>query len=296
MTKKKVLLIINPVAGKKRSQSLLFRMIDILSQNGCDVTVYPTTRRGEADEAARKHGKDYDLVACCGGDGTLNEVLNGMSAWQHPVQLGYIPAGSTNDFARSAQLPTRFFDAVLAVTRDREKTLDLGFFDQTRRFSYIASFGAFTATSYSVKQSTKNRLGHLAYVLAGVKEFFSLKSQHVRVEADGNVYENDYLFGAVCNSLSVAGLVKLDPSLVDMNDGKFEVILVKKPKSVTDVMNIVRSIRSSDFENDMFEFFKASQITFTTQEEMDWSLDGEHQQGRCCVTVENIPDALKLKY
>lgn len=295
MSQEKVLLIVNPAAGKMRSKTALFTLVDTFCRNGYQVTVQTTGGRGDAREAAMTMTEGQDLVVCCGGDGTLNEVIDGLLQSGRSIPLGYVPAGSTNDFANSLHLSSRPDVATRAIVEGEARGVDIGLFNNSRHFAYIASFGAFTAASYSAPQATKNALGHFAYILEGIKELSALQSYRIRVETDQRVFEDEFLFGAVCNSTSVAGLVKLDEGLVDMSDGLFEIVLVRQPKVAGDLSKILLALNTGDFNNDMFEFFKTSHITFRMKTPMPWSLDGEFEEGAPVVTVENLPQALLLK-
>lgn len=291
----RVLLIVNPVAGKLRGKAALFPLTEAFCREGYEVEAFVTACRGDAEQAARERGARHDLVVCCGGDGTLGEVINGLQACDRPVPLGYIPLGSTNDFAGTLGLPKRVPDAIRRVLEGQDTPFDIGLWNGERYFSYIASFGAFTATSYSAPQATKNILGHFAYVLEGAKELTSIHPYTVTVEADGRTLTGEYLFGAVSNSTTVGGMVKLDKSLVDLHDGEFEIVLVKPPKNAGDFSKLLFSLNSGKFDNKMFEFFKARQVSFTIEGNPPWSLDGDQADGVHTVTVENRPGALLLR-
>ncbi len=294
MNPKRVLLIINPVSGKARGRSALFPITDDLCRAGCVPTVHITGARGEAKRIAAEMADDFDLLICFGGDGTLNEVMDGLLSIGSKVPLGYIPAGSTNDFASSLHLKSQPMAALRDILNGHVDCIDVGSFNGKRYFSYIASFGIFTAASYSVPQTTKNALGHFAYLLEGSKELFTAQSYRVRVEADDVSLEGNYLFGAVCNSTSVAGLVKLNEGVVDMSDGLFEVILVRQPKNAAELARILNSINTGEFDPQLFDFFRASKAVFTMPSELPWSLDGERAEGGRTVTVCNVPKAICL--
>ncbi len=296
MKSSRALLIVNPVAGKTKGKSALFTLVNGLCREGYKTTVYTTAARGEARNVTQKHAKEHDLVVCCGGDGTLNEVINGLLACEKKMPLGYIPAGSTNDFANTLKLKTQPAAALRAVMEGEDKLVDVGLFNNSRHFAYIASFGAFTAASYKAPQTTKNALGHLAYILEGSKELFSLQAYPLTVKTETAEYSGDYVFGAVCNSTSVAGLVKLHADMVDMTDGLFEVILVRRPKNAADLAKIITSLNTGVFDTDMFDFFKTQKVTFYMSTPLPWSLDGEFAEGDQTVTIENIPQSIIIRH
>ena len=291
---KKVLVIINPTAGKKRSKSALFDIVSRFCEEGWSVSVQTTLRRGHAISIAEEACGVYDLIVCAGGDGTLNEMITGVMRGGGDIEVGYIPCGSTNDFARSMGIPVTVSRAVENIVTNDPVSVDIGRFND-RCFSYIASFGAFTSTSYSTPQSVKNTMGHFAYVLEGIKDLSNIRPCHMRVTIGEETFEDDFIFGSVSNSTSVAGVVKLKKDLVDMKDGLFEVILVKSPKNPVDLSKILLGITSSNFSDPIFCFSKASEVIFDTVDEVPWSLDGEFAPSAERVTVTNIPGALKIR-
>ena len=292
---KNLLLIVNPVSGKMKAKSTLMDVVMTLQKCGYTVTVKLTEQRGHATEFAAKAKADgFDAVVCFGGDGTLNETICGIMQDGCGLPIGYIPAGSTNDFAASMKLSSVPAKAALALAEGTENPIDIGDFNGQRYFTYVAGFGAFTATSYNVSQGFKNVLGHFAYVLGGVKEITSIKSHHLTVELDDKTVEGDYIFVSITNSTSVAGIVKLKDELVDMSDGVFEIALVKKHRNIIDLNKIIIAITTSKFENGSIEFYKSSNIKIKTEEKLDWTLDGEHGVSEGEVELHNIKHAIKF--
>lgn len=292
---KKVLVILNPHAGKMKSKNGLFSIVDALCADGWTVTVQTTQRRGHASEISGNAEKDgFDMIVCCGGDGTLNEVIDGLMRNDSKIPLGYIPAGSTNDFASSMGISLDIRKAIRNIIENEPITLDIGQFN-SRYFSYIASFGAFTATSYSTPQSVKNTLGHFAYVLEGIKDLGSLTKYRMTVKTDSFKEEEDYIFGAVSNSTSVGGVVKLNSGMVDMRDGLFEVVMIKFPKNVSDLNKIVNGILGSDYSSDAFTFIKTSDVQFDMEKIVPWTLDGEFETGANHIEVTNHHGAILIR-
>lgn len=289
---KKLLMIVNPVAGTKRLRPLLLDVISIFSAGGFATTVMVTGRRGDAAEFAARGG-DFDRIVCCGGDGTLNETISGMLNAGVTIPLGYIPCGSTNDFASSMGIPADIKKAAHAIADSMPLPLDVGEFDDSY-FTYVASFGAFTAASYNAPQDVKNVFGHAAYVFEGIKDLGSIKPYHVKLVADGRELSGEYVFGAIANSTSFGGIVKLKDELVSLNDGMFEVLLIKMPKMIGDLSVIINSLTSSRFDNDRFEFFKASELVVTPAEPTAWSLDGEYKRTEGAVRIRNLHGAINF--
>ncbi len=289
------LLIINPVAGTLKARRSVLDIIDVFCKKGWRVTVETTQRRGHCTElAAKAKDEGYELIVCSGGDGTLNEAISGVIKSGSGIPIGYIPQGSTNDFASTLGLPSDPKKCALAITREKPLKIDVGSFNGDRYFSYIASFGAFTDTSYNVPQEAKNVLGHLAYVLGGISELGALHSERVKIVTDQRTHEGSYLFGAISNTTSVAGLVKLDPKYVDLQDGVFEVILIREPQTLFDVNEIINGIGTSDFKGKMFDFFRASKLTVETEPGLKWSLDGEGAECDGHVSIAKLHGAVPL--
>ena len=296
---KKALLIVNPVSGKLKGKASLFAVIEKLNAQDVIPTVVMTKARGHATElAAAVTPADYDCIICCGGDGTLNETICGVLQSGSKLPIGYIPAGTTNDFAAGIGLPLVLPEAAgniaQALLADHAIELDIGKFGDGRIFNYIASFGAFTTSSYATPQAAKNVLGHLAYVFAGVKDFFAIKPIHAKFCADGVAYEGDYVFGGVCNTYSVGGIVKLSRDYVDISDGVFELILVKAPKDMAEFNRIVNGVMTSKLDDDIFINIKAKKVDFEVPETLIWSLDGEQAALGAHISTENLNRAVRL--
>lgn len=294
--KKHALILVNPTAGKLRSKNAVFDIISTLNQKEIRTTVQITQRKGHSLEEANQAAQNgYDFVVCCGGDGTLNETVTGMITASQKLPIGYIPTGSTNDFANSMGISLTPSDAAKQISQLSLVSIDIGQFEENRYFTYIASFGIFTAVSYNTPQATKNILGHLAYVLEGVKDLTKIQSHHVVTKSPEYQSEGDYIFGAVCNTTSVAGIVKLAPDLVATNDGLFEVLLIKMPKNPAELHRIILGLTLSDFKDSMFEFFKTSQVEFVTNPDLNWTLDGEFAASKTGnPVIKNLQKAIDI--
>lgn len=291
---RKLLLIVNPVSGKKLFLRHFAQVVRIFMDAGYLVTAAVTSRRGEAAELAGRYAGAHDLVVCTGGDGTLNETLTGLAREGLDVPLGYIPCGSTNDFAVSRGLSSDIPTAARAIVSGRSARYDVGRFGD-HYFSYVAAFGAFSWLSYTTDQNLKNVLGHTAYILDGIKDLSKIKSRHVKLTADGVAHEGDYLFGAVCNSTSIAGTLTLPASVVDLLDGKFEVLLVKTPRTLAELDLTVRGLLSQDYSAPSIEFFQASDIYVENPIGLEWALDGEGPGAYDTVRITPLPGFLTLR-
>ena len=293
MEPKKLLMIVNPRAGKTKPAGPLFGAAAALSEKGYLLSVRPTKGQGHARAIAAVEGAKFDVVVAVGGDGTLNEVAAGLMTLSSPPPLGYFPQGSTNDFAASLKISGDPEEAVQAVLRAQPRQLDVGMWNE-RSFVYVASFGAFTRSSYSAPQSVKNALGHLAYILEGVKDLDTLSPYRIRLPADGEVLDGEYLFGAVCNSTSIGGLMKLDSERVVLDDGKFEMLLIPNPKTPGDLQKLVMALLEQKYDREGLVFRHVSSIHLQTEEDLPWSLDGEYAPSQPEVTVENRCRALTM--
>ncbi len=290
---KKMLFILNPCAGMRKANKFLPDILSRFNRAGYQVLIHVTSASGEAIDVVTRTAPEMDLVVCCGGDGTFNEVINGLLKVGLQTPVGYIPSGSTNDFAASMKLPTQPMEAARMIVEGRPQKFDVGqFADQY--FSYVASFGAFTRASYSTPQSVKNALGHAAYILEGINELSQIRKLHVKLELDGIPYEDDFLFGAISNSTSVAGILTLDPRQVDMCDGKFEVLLLRAPRDLMEIPECIRALQSQKYNCSMITFQPASHVRITGGEDLVWTLDGERASWQPITEVYNLHNAITL--
>lgn len=290
---KKVLFIVNPCAGKMKILKDLLEIDRAFYNGGCDCDVYLTNKKGDAVEKVKTCAENYDIVVCGGGDGTYNELITGVLEAGIDIPVGYIPAGTTNDFASTLALSQNPVTAATNIASGKPTPLDVGRFGDMY-FSYIASFGAFTSTSYSTQQQMKNVFGRSAYVLEGITDLASIKPYHARIEANGKVYEDEYLFGAVCNSTSIAGLIKLDEKFVNLSDGEFEILLIRMPRLIVDLPKIFLALKNGDYKEKHIQFLHAPSVKVITDGKLNWSLDGECAESVGEVTLTNIPSAIKI--
>lgn len=291
---KKLLLVLNPCSGTRKASKSLAEIVSVFNRAGYMVDTYITAEQGDATRVVAERGADTDLIVCCGGDGTYNETVSGMMANSITTPIGYIPAGSTNDFANSLKLPTNCVKAAQSIVDGELFSYDVGKFAD-RYFTYVASFGAFTKTSYATPQNVKNALGHVAYVLEGMQEITQLRSLPVRLELDGQIIEDNFLFGAICNSTSLGGLLTLDPKQVDMSDGLFEVFLVRTPKSLAEFHECLWSIQRHQYNCRCITFCSAASIKITANADMAWTLDGERAPGAEQIQIQNLHNAIRLR-
>ena len=283
----------NPHAGMRKANKILPDILAEFNRAGFDVTVHITACRGDAKKVVCDRASQMDLVVCCGGDGTFNEVIAGVMESGVDLPVGYIPAGSTNDFASSLGLPSDPVKAAKSIANGQPQRLDVGCFGG-RYFTYVASFGAFTKASYATPQNVKNALGHTAYLLEGIQELSQIHKEHLRLELEDEVIEDDFLFGAICNSTSVGGILTLDPKQVDMQDGMFEVLLVRSPKDLAEIAECIQAVQRQTYNCKMMTFRSAKKVTVYADENMAWTLDGEKEPGHESVTVENLHHAFRL--
>ena len=286
-----VLLIVNPRSGKMAAKAKLFDIVDLFCKNGDNVTLKTTQKRLDATEFA-KGGQNYDLIVCVGGDGTLNEVVNGVMQRERKVPIGYIPAGSTNDFADTLGLNKNIKQAAMEAVVGEPLKIDVGKFGD-RYFNYVASFGAFTKSSYATDQSLKNNLGHFAYVLQGAGEIVDIKDYDVKITADGVDKSGKYIFGAITNTTSMGGVINLDKKDVKLDDGVFEVILIRRPNTI-EIGQTIGAILSQTFNSPCIDFFNAKSLVVNGGKVFHWSLDGEHVKTSGEVKIENLEKQIEI--
>lgn len=290
---KKLLFIYNPRSGKGQIKGNLLDIIDVFVKAGYEVTARPTQYPGEAVELAANIREEYEMVVCSGGDGTLDEVVCGIMRSGRQIPIGYIPAGSTNDFANSLNLSKDMKKAAQTAVSGREFLCDIGEFNSSS-FVYIAAFGMFTDVSYETDQGMKNLLGHMAYVLEGAKKLTSVKSYSMKIHTEDTVIEDDFLFGMVTNSVSVGGFKGITGKFVDLSDGKFEVTLIKRPRNLDDLNQIISSLTLRDIDAAQMYCFKTSRLVFESSEPVAWTLDGEFGGRHTSVLLENRKQAMKI--
>ncbi len=290
----KLLFIYNPKAGKAKIKNHLYDIIEIFSDAGYKVTVCPTRGRGDATEIVKsRREKCYDMVVCSGGDGTLDEVVTGMMQCEEKLPIGYIPAGSTNDFAKNLEIPNAMVKAAKEIVDGEKFLCDIGKFNEDA-FVYIAAFGLFTEVSYATGQQKKNDLGHMAYLLEGVKSLSSVKSYQMKVETEEKCIQGDFIYGMITNSVSVAGFKNITGENVKLDDGKFEVTLVRRPQNLAELNNIMFSLVTKKMDSPCIETWKASQVKLQSKEVVSWTLDGEFGGEHKEVLIQNEQKAISF--
>ena len=290
---KKLLFIYNPNAGTGVLKPKLSDVLDIFVKAGYEVTVYPTQCYHDAKKKAESYTDTYDLVVCSGGDGTLDEVVTAMMAREDKVPIGYIPTGTTNDFASSLRIPKNLLDAANIAVNGVPFACDVGRFNKDI-FVYVAAFGLFTDVSYETKQEMKNVLGHLAYVLEGTKRIFNIPSYHMKVTLDDQVIEDDFVYGMVTNSKSVGGFKGMVGKDVVFDDGEFEVTLIKSPKNPIELNEVVGALVLKQADQKHMYSFKTGHIKFESIEEIPWTLDGEYGGSHDTVEIRDAKKALQI--
>lgn len=291
---KKLMFIFNPRSGKEQIRGQLMGILDIFTKAGFDIHVHVTQSQKDCVEWVKDYAGRMDVLVVSGGDGTLNEAVTGMMNLESLPLLGYIPAGSTNDFAASLGLPKSMQEAAADIVEGSPYPIDIGRFCKDQYFVYIAGFGAFTEVSYLTPQDKKNWLGHNAYVLEGVKSLAGLKPRHMRVEWDDQVLEEDFVFGMVTNTISVGGFKGLVNQSVALNDGEFEVLLIRMPRTPVDLTNIINYMFLKEEPNEYVYKFKTRAIRMVSDAPVDWVLDGEFGGSRTEVEIVNLQKKIRI--
>lgn len=294
---KRALLIFNPKAGDTRSMRMLSPAVEHLTDNGYTCTALTTTGRGVASDYVERFGAESDIVICSGGDGTASEVVRGLILIDEPhrPRLGYLPSGSTNDFGCTLGIPKRIEDMVCMLTEGKPTPIDVGEFNG-RGFAYVAAFGAFTDIAYSTSQEAKNTWGFIAYLVKGMLKLKNIRPIKARFTINGEEIEDSFIFCSISNSTIVAGVLRLKPEWVDMNDGKFEVILIKYPSNPIELGKIVSAITIGDYKCEYIRMFSAAmvRVDFLDEEYAPWTLDGEYTEGTRSVLIRNLNSAINI--
>lgn len=295
MENKKLFLIVNPKSGRARVKTELLGIVSVFSENGCSVEVYPTKCHGDATRVMAELTGDYDMVVCCGGDGTLSEVISGFISGGKSYKLGYIPLGTVNEWSTTMGIPKNASAAAKAIINGEVFASDIGKFGD-EYFVYTASFGAFTEASYSAPQGVKNAIGHAAYAFEAVKAVPNIKPIHLKFELDsGETIEGNYLYGGISNSLSCGGVIHLDKEKVKFNDGLFELVLIEDPGNVALFGETVNAVLSRQYDNcPCIVQRTAKKVTVYGCEDLPWTLDGEMAKSREPLTIEVLPQAVNF--
>ena len=290
---KKLFFVFNPHSGKALIRNKLLDIVDVFVKGGYRVITHPTQDKKDATKQVEEAAKWADLVVCCGGDGTMDEALNGLMHSEREIPIGYIPAGSTNDFASSLQISKDMVEAARQIVDGEVRRVDVGTFNE-QYFVYVAAFGVFTEVSYATDQQLKNSMGYLAYLMQGAKEIFDIKSYHMVFTSDDGRYEGDYIYGMITNSVSVGGMKNLTGKNVEMDDGYFEVTLIHAPKNPLELAEIVGCLMSQEDTTDLIDTFKTRRLEVVSEELVSWTLDGEFGGAHMHLTVENHKKALPI--
>lgn len=292
---KKILLVLNPVAGKARAKFRIYKVADWFYQKGYLTTVLATAKKNDAADFVKKYADGHELVVCCGGDGTLNEMITGLIESQCEIPLGYLPAGTTNDMAKTLHLPGNLNQAAKIILNEKPIPQDVGLFNGTQYFTYIASFGAFTRASYATPQWLKNRLGHLAYVFDGIRSVGNIQPYRIQIISSEVQEEDDFVFGSVTNSLSVGGTFRLKREDVCLNDGQFEVMLIRNPRDLRQTHNILHALVHQNYQQESnILFFHTNKILFRFKKGTTWTVDGEFAGQPDEVQIENLHNAVQI--
>ncbi len=291
---KKMLFLYNPKSGTGQIRSSVAKIVEIFSEADYDVTIYPTKAALDARDTVCARAADFDIIVCGGGDGTLDEVVAGLMMAQIHRTVGYIPAGSTNDFGTSVGIPRQPKRAAKVVVDGQPFLCDIGRFNQKEYFVYVAAFGLMTNVSYETGQDLKNVLGHAAYIVEGLKSLGSWESYHLEIESEEYTGQGDFIYGMVSNSNSVAGIKGFPGRDVSLDDGVFEVTLVRTPEDLLDLQNTIGAFFTGDENSQAVIRFKTKHVVFTSDEPLAWTRDGENGGMHTTVELETLPKVLEI--
>lgn len=290
---KKMLFVYNPMSGKGLIRNSLSTIIEMLSAGGFDITIYPTSGVKDGERIVEERADEFDVIVCSGGDGTLDEIVTGLMRSEQRKTIGYIPSGSTNDFASSLGIPKQAEQAAKLILEGESFACDLGRLNEDY-FVYVAAFGIFTDVSYQTPQEMKNTFGHAAYVLEAMKRMGTWRSHHLKITSEEFSEEGDFVFGMVTNSNSVGGFKGITGRNVELNDGLFEVMLVRTPLNLMDWQDIITAVLTKDTKSKRVVTFKTRKMRIESEEPVAWTRDGENGGESTCVEVENLPQKIDV--
>ena len=294
---KNLLFVVNPKAGRTVIKSDLINIIEIFSNAGYAVEVYPTKGQEQTEKYVYENAERFDLVVCAGGDGTLDNTVGGIMMLERKIKkrihMGYIPCGSTNDYARSLKISLDPVQAAKDIVEGDICHVDVGKLENTF-FIYVAAFGAFTEISYSTPQNLKNALGHAAYVMEAGKSVLNMKSYNMKVLFDDDEVEGNFVYGQITNSLSIGGFKNFGSKNMSFSDGKFETVLIKTPENPLELQRIINSLLMDDLSDEMIVFRKSSRVVIKSKEEVPWTVDGEYGGSFKTTRVSNIRKAVSM--
>lgn len=286
--------IANLIAGKAVMGKKMGPIINEFVKAGFEVTVHTTQSADDAvEKALYACENNYDLLVAAGGDGTLSQCLQGVMSSDRRIPIGYIPAGSTNDFAKSLGIPSDQLKAALFIACGEPALCDVGGFNDSY-FSYVAAFGAFTSITYETSQKVKNVFGHAAYIADGAAQLSSIaKAKPLRIEYEDMTIEGEFIYGMITNTASVAGMINMKNFKLD--DGVFEVTLIRKPKNPAELGKTALALLKMDTTDKNIVFFRTDALTITnlSDEPFSWTRDGEYggeeKVNRLCCYKRAVP-------
>lgn len=294
--RERILLLLNPKAGRGKTVEVLGSYLPPLAEDGSPVTVYFTQREGDLTDYVMREGKNYDRVIAAGGDGTLNELVTGYIKGGLENNLGYLPTGTVCDFANTLGISMDLREAAAGARHGKTREYDAGLLNGEQYFAYVASFGAFTESSYDTPTELKNNLGKLAYLLNALKNLNTIRPIRIKMQCGPTIYEGNVLLGAVSNTTQMGGILRFDPEAIDMSDGKFEILLVRYPENAGDMTTLAAAVRTQDYSSEMFIFGKADKVSFTFAEDVAWTIDGEFGGNFRGCDIEILPKAWRLTH
>lgn len=290
----RLLFIVNPVSGKKTITDYMIDILNLYCKKGLEVSVLITQYQGHAAQYVKVNSQRFDRIVCAGGDGTINEVVSGLrEACDYRTLLGYIPCGSTNDFASNFGLDDDVMESAERAISDNIISLDSGVLND-HSFLYTAAFGMFTDVTYSTPQSFKNVLGHQAYIVSALNHLASIKPIKAVIAYDDQIIEDEFLVGMVTNSERVAGISNLYRGDADLTDGLFEVLLLRYPKSVIEINEALSAFVMKKWDSRMLYYFKTPKLKIWSEDKIKWTLDGEYGGEYSVTAIHNRHGSVRL--
>ena len=291
----KVLTIINPTSGKGNIANYANEIKHNLEKQNMEVNMQLTKKGYNAKKIILDNIEGQDLILICGGDGTFNEAVSAIMETGVQISIAYIPLGTTNDLARSLNMPIKDISITKKLLESKAKVLDIGKFNEDRYFTYIAAFGVMTDVAYKTSQKAKNKYGKIAYYMKAIKELIKIPTYKVKIKFDEEELEGEFIYGGISNSMSIAGFKWFNEEDIDLSDGKFEAIFIRKPKKLSGYFRLLNDFRHKDYMvNRDFVYFKASNIQIQTDKNVAWTIDGEYAGDMNFVDIKNCNKAIEF--
>lgn len=291
-----VLTIINPTSGKGRIEENIDEIKKNIEEQGMQNEIVITQKEKNAKNILDEHKNNKDLILVCGGDGTLNETVTSMIENKlEDITLSFVPLGTTNDLARTLDIPVKDISVTKKLLQTTAKRIDIGRWNENKYFCYVAAFGLITDVAYITSQEAKHKYGRLAYYINAMKELVKIPTFKMKLKYDDKHIEDEFIYGGITNSESIAGFKWFAKGEIQLDDGLFEGIFIRKPRTIFGYFKILSSFFKKDYhKNEYILFAQAKNFEIETGQSIKWTIDGEYAGEEKNVKIENMQKAIEL--